>query len=304
MRYRPPTLRSSVETPAPARHGASRYVDALLGFIQNIGGGLAAQLIGGALFGGALPLALLVVVVSDIQEIRPAAAGENRPRVATPRAFTAPDPASLIWTPPPGAFVVVETPVDSRLRTELTEARAELLAANQTVASQLGTIAELTNERDATLAELDELAGQLDATTELINQRDTALTELAATRSDSLQARNDVQRLREEIARRDAEAGAKSERIGTFPDGAWLTQRPPQGSERVGSTIRMEVHSSEPPQEFARGEFSWQVEGCRYGPRGSRQESFYTFVVTHHEYCEVVLRYREWVRRYGVNPAP
>ena len=254
---RPPTLRSYVETPAPARRGASRYVDALLGFIQNIGGGLAAQLIGGALFGGALPLALLVVVVPDIQETRPPAPGENWPRVATPRAFADPDPASLIWTPPPGAFVVVETPVDSGLRTALTEVEDELLAANQTAAGQLETIAELTKQRDAARAELDELAGQLDTAVALIDQGDETSAELAAARRDSLQARNEVQRLRQEIARRDAEASATSERIGTFPDGAWVTQRPPQGSERVGSTIRMEVQSLEPSEEFARRKFSW-----------------------------------------------
>ena len=251
---RPPTLLSYVETPAQARRGVSRYVDALLVFIQNIGGGLAAQWIGGALFGGALPLAFLIVFVSDIQEARLAAPGENRPRVATPPAFADPDPASLIWTPPPGAFVVVETPVDSRLRAALTQAQDELLAANQMVAGQLDTITALTNQRDTALAEL---AGQLDTTAAITNQRDTALAELAATRRESLQARNDVQRLQEEIARRDAEASATSERIGTFPDGAWVTQRPPPGSERVGSTIRMEVHSSEPPGEFARRDFYW-----------------------------------------------
>ena len=175
--------------------------------------------------------------------------------------------------------------VDSRLRAALTQAQDELLAANQMVAGQLDTITALTNRRDTALAELAgqldttaaitnqrdtalaELAGQLDTTAAITNQRDTALAELAATRRESLQARNDVQRLQEEIARRDAEASATSERIGTFPDGAWVTQRPPPGSERVGSTIRMEVHSSEPPGEFARRDFYWQVDRCSYVPR-------------------------------------
>ena len=127
----------------------------------------------------------------------------------------------------------------------------------QTVAGQLDTIAELTNQRDAALAELDELAGQVDTAAALIDQKDA---DLAARTSDFLQVLNDVQRLREEIASQNAEASAKVERIGTFPDGAWVSQRPPQGSERVGSAIRMEVHSSELPQEFARRKFSWQVE--------------------------------------------
>ena len=197
--------------------------------------------------------------------------------------------------------MVVETPVDSGLRAELTEVQDELLAANQTVAGQLDTIADLTNQRDAVLAELDELAGQLDTAATLIDQKDA---DLAATTSDFLQALNDVQRLREEIASQNAEASAKSERIGTFPDGAWVTQRPPQGSERIGSAIRMEVHSSESPEEFARREFSWQMDRCFGRRRGSAQESFYTFVLHRPETCAVLLRYKEWSRRYLINPTP
>ena len=160
--------------------------------------------------------------------------------------------------------MVVETPVDSGLRAELTEVQDELLAANQTVAGQLDTIADLTTQRDAVLAELDELAGQLDTAAALIDQKDADLT---TTTSDFL-------RLREEIASQNAEPSAKVERIGTFPDGAWVTQHPPQGSERVGSVIRMEIHSSEPPEEFARREFRWRVEECTYGPRAATKNRF------------------------------